>query len=237
MLEALLVGFMVGLQHALEIDHVAAVVSMVNGQKSRLSIMKHGFAWGIGHAATLLVVSLAIVVTGQAINESVAEWLEFAVGLMLVGLGIHVLWRLRRDRVHIHVHQHDDLQTHLHFHSHEIDVAPHPESVHQHEHTGLPLRSLAVGTMHGMAGSAALVAVVAASFGTFTSALAYITIFGLGSILGMVLFSTVISVPLAWSARTMTVTNMAVQSTIGIFTTSIGLMLAYEAKLHLLIAA
>ncbi len=237
MLEVLLVGFMVGLQHALEIDHVAAVVSMVNGQKSRLSIMKHGFAWGIGHAATLLVVSLAIVATGQAINESAAEWLEFAVGLMLVGLGIHVLWRLRRDRIHIHAHQHDDLQPHLHFHSHENDAAPHPESMHQHDHISLPLRSLAVGSMHGMAGSAALVAVVAASFGNFTSALMYITIFGLGSILGMVLFSTVISVPLAWSARTMTITNIAVQSAIGIFTASIGLMLAYETKLHFLFAA
>ena len=107
MLEVLFVGFLVGLRHALEIDHVAAVVSMVNGQKSRLSIMKHGFAWGLGHAATLLVVSLAIVATGQAMNESVAEWLEFAVGLMLIGLGTHVLWRLRQDHIHIHVHQHD----------------------------------------------------------------------------------------------------------------------------------
>ena len=194
MLEVLLISFLIGLQHALEIDHVAAVVSMVNGQRSRLSIIKHGFAWGIGHVATLLVVSLTIVAAGQAINESVAEWLEFTVGLMLVVLGIHVLWRLRRDRVHIHVHQHDDLQPHLHFHSHENDVVPHVESVHQHDHAGLPLRSLAVGTMHGMAGSAALVAVVAASFGTFTSALAYITVFGLGSILGMVLFSAVIAV-------------------------------------------
>lgn len=237
MLEVLFVGFLVGLRHALEIDHVAAVVSMVNGQKSRLSIMKHGFAWGLGHAATLLVVSLAIVATGQAMNESVAEWLEFAVGLMLIGLGTHVLWRLRQDHIHIHVHQHDDLQPHLHLHSHENDVLPHVESVHQHDHAGLPLRSLAVGTMHGMAGSAALVAVVAASFGNFISALMYITIFGLGSILGMVLFSTVISVPLAWSARTLTVTNMAVQSAIGIFTASIGLMLAYETKLHLIFAA
>lgn len=236
MFEVLLVGFLIGLQHALEIDHVAAVVSMVNGQKSRLSIVKHGFAWGIGHAVTLLVVSLAVVATGQAINVGAGEWLEFAVGLMLIGLGIHVLWRLRRDRIHIHAHQHDDLQPHLHFHSHENDAAPHQESVHQHDHASLPLRSLAVGTMHGMAGSAALVAVVAASFGNFISALMYITIFGLGSILGMVLFSTVISVPLAWSARKLTVANMVVQSAIGIFTTSIGLMLAYETKLHLLFA-
>lgn len=181
--------------------------------------------------------SLTIVAAGQAINESVAEWLEFAVGLMLVVLGIHVLWQLRRDRVHILVHQHDDLQPHLHFHSHENDAMAHVESVHQHDHASLPLRSFAIETMHGIAGSAALAAVVAASFGTFTSALAYITVFGLGSILGMVLFSAVISVPLAWSARMMTVTNMAVQSAIGIFTASVGLMLAYETKLHLLFAA
>jgi cytochrome c biogenesis protein CcdA len=236
MLEALLVGLFVGLQHALEIDHVAAVTSMMSGQKSRLSIVKHGVAWGIGHATTLLAVTLVIVATGQAINDSVAEWLEFAVGLMLVGLGIHVLWRMRRDRIHIHAHRHGDLQLHLHFHSHARDAAPHLESMHRHDHIRLPLRSMAIGTMHGMAGSAALIAVVAASFGNFTSALVYVAIFGLGSIAGMALLSAIMSVPLAWSARTMTITNVVAQSAIGILTISVGLVLAYETKLHLLVA-
>ena len=142
-------GFLLGMQHALEADHIAAVSSIAARRGHVADIVKHGLTWGLGHTLTLFAFA------GAAILETIARPMETAVGVMLIVLGAHVLWRLWRDRVHFHKHGHGDGTAHFHAHSHAGETAPHVRTAHAHEH-GFRWRTLLVGLMHGMAGSAAL---------------------------------------------------------------------------------
>ena len=158
MTSILLLGLLIGMQHALEADHVAAVSSFVVRGGTRRRMVAHGLTWGLGHAASLSLFAGAAIGLGASLGSRMALWLEAAVALMLILLGAHLLYRLWRDKVHFHRHRHGDGTVHVHAHSHAGEARAHARSVHGHEHpAGLPLRALAVGLMHGMAGSAALV--------------------------------------------------------------------------------
>ncbi|MCH7865701.1 MAG: urease accessory protein, partial [Proteobacteria bacterium] len=186
MASILFLGFFIGMHHALEADHVAAVASIASGEKSVQRIVRHGVVWGMGHTLTLLVFGGGAVLLGAAMPETLAHGLETAVGFMLIFLGGHVLYRLARDRVHFHIHRHHDGVSHLHAHSHRGEPRRHDPDRHQHEHQGrLPLRTLLVGMMHGMAGSAALLVLTAASVGPAPLVLLYVALVGAGSIIGM----------------------------------------------------
>ena len=223
-------GFLVGMQHALEADHVAAVSSIAAGRSSVRDIVKHGLTWGLGHTITLFIFAGAATLLGHTIPEHLASPLETAVGVMLVGLGAHVLWRLWRDRAHFHQHRHADGTAHLHFHSHGADTVPHQRNSHDHQH-GFRWRSLLVGLMHGMAGSAALLVLVVSQFANPLHGLLYILLFGIGSMLGMGALSTVIAVPLAVSARSLTWANRGLQAAVGVVTIAIGAMTIYSTAL------
>src|SRR5260221_4208687 len=111
-------GFLLGMQHALEADHIAAVSSIAVRRTHVGDIVKHGLTWGLGHTLTLFAFAGAAILLGRAIPDHVARPLETAVGIMLVGLGAHVLWRPWRDRGHFHRHSHGDRTVHLHPPSH-----------------------------------------------------------------------------------------------------------------------
>jgi ABC-type nickel/cobalt efflux system permease component RcnA len=112
------IGFLLGMQHALEADHIAAVSSIAARRTDVRDIVKHGLTWGLGHTLTLFAFAGAAILLGHAIPDRLARPLETAVGIMLVGLGAHVLWRLWRDRVLFHRHRHGDGTEHIHVHSH-----------------------------------------------------------------------------------------------------------------------
>ena len=215
-------GFLLGMRHALEADHVAAVASLTDRNTSFAQAARLGAAWGLGHTLTLLVFGTVVLAADTLVSERLAWALELGVGLMLVGLGADVLRRLVRSKVHFHVHRHDDGTTHFHAHSHE------DEDAHRHDHGGLPKRAIFVGSMHGMAGSAALVLLTVSRAPSLLGGLLYIGIFGLGSILGMALLSTAIAVPLRYSARTFTWMGNGLQGAIGAGTIAIGLALIYS---------
>jgi hypothetical protein len=216
-------GFLLGMQHALEADHVAAVSSIAARRNDIGDIVKHGLTWGIGHTLTLFAFAGAAIVLGHAIPERFTHPLETAVGVMLVGLGAHVLWRLWRDRVHFHKHIHDDGTVHMHAHSHAGETVAHSSVPHTHAHAhGFRWRSLLVGLMHGMAGSAALLVLTLAQASSPAIGLGYIALFGIGSMVGMGALSAVIAVPLAISARWLTWTNHGLQGVVGIVTVAIG---------------
>src|SRR5947199_4616679 len=118
-------GFLLGMQHALEADHIAAVSSIAARRSQVADIVKHGLTWGLGHTLTLFIFAGAAILLGRAIPEGIARPIETAVGLMLVGLGAHVLWRLWRDRVHFHGHGRCDGTVHFHAHSRAAGTAPH----------------------------------------------------------------------------------------------------------------
>ncbi len=228
----LLLGLVIGLQHALEADHVAAVSSMVSGETSMKRIVWHGALWGTGHAVMLAAVAGTLIYMGAALDGVLAGWIEFGVGVMLVALGGHVLWRLVRERIHFHAHRHDDGTMHLHAHSHAGETVPHVENAHAHEHPeGLPWRTLFVGLMHGMAGSAALMVLAATSIADPLYGAWYVVVFGVGSIVGMALLSAVIAVPLGYTAKSLTWAHNSLRGGIGVMTTALGFIVMYETQL------
>ena len=214
-------GFVLGMQHALEADHVAAVSSIAARRTDVRDIVKHGLTWGLGHTLTLFTFAGAAILLGHAIPEHWARPMETAVGFMLVGLGAHVLWRLWRDRVHFHRHGHGDGTVHLHAHSHAGETMPHARAPHAHGH-GFRWRTLLVGLMHGMAGSAALLVLAVSQASSAVAGLGYVALFGVGSMIGMGALSAVIAVPLAISARWLTRVNSGLQGAVGIVTIAIG---------------
>ena len=223
-------GFLLGMQHALEADHIAAVSSIAARRSHVADIVKHGLTWGLGHTLTLFAFAGAAILLGHAIPESVARPLETVVGIMLVGLGSHVLWRLWRDRVHFHRHGHGDGTVHFHAHSHAGEAAPHQRTAHVHDH-GFRWRTLLVGLMHGMAGSAALLVLAVTQASSPAAGLGYVALFGVGSMIGMGALSALIAVPLAVSARSLTWANRGLQGVVGLATIAIGIITVVETAL------
>jgi high-affinity nickel permease len=219
----LALGFLLGMQHALEADHIAAMSSIAARRTQAGDIVKHGLTWGLGHTLTLFAFAGAAILLGRAIPEHLARPLETAVGIMLLGLGAHVLWRLWRDRVHFHKHRHDDGTVHIHAHSHAGETVAHARAAHAHAH-GFRWRTLLVGLMHGMAGSAALLVLAVSQASSPAAGLGYVALFGIGSTIGMGALSTVIAVPLVVSARWLTWANSGLQAAVGIITMMIGVM-------------
>ena len=192
----LVVGFLLGVRHALDPDHVASVATISTSSRTLIDGLKQGVAWGVGHTLTLLLFGGAALFLGLAVPEDLAHFLELAVGVMLVLLGADVLRRIMKERIHVHRHDHRDGASHLHVHSHaQVDR-------HAHSHPPLiPLRALMVGFMHGLAGSAALVLLTVAAGPSIARGIVYIIVFGIGSILGMALLSVVIALPLRLSSN------------------------------------
>jgi cytochrome c biogenesis protein CcdA len=209
------------MQHALEVDHIAAVSTIAARRSGVADIVKHGLTWGLGHTLTLFLFAGLALVIGHSIPEQIAQPLEGAVGFMLVALGGHLLWRLWRDRVHVHVHQHGDGVRHLHLHSHADRLSHDAPTAHRHEH-GFRWRTLLVGLMHGMAGSAALLVLAVSQAPSPAQGLLYVALFGLGSMVGMGALSAVIAVPVVISARSLTTANRLLQGAVGVLTIAIG---------------
>ena len=180
-------GFLLGIKHAFEADHVAAVSAVISKNKSIKQSSLLGAWWGIGHTISLLVVGLVILLLKISIPEKIALSFEFIVGIMLVILGFNVLITINKNKIHIHRHNHGK-EKHIHFHSHKLTL--------NHEHTHFN-QSLFIGIIHGLAGSAVITLLVLTTVKSVFSGLIYILIFGIGSIIGMMFISSVISLPFA----------------------------------------
>ncbi|HKI61173.1 MAG TPA: urease accessory protein [Mariprofundaceae bacterium] len=223
MIEILLMGFLLGMRHAMESDHVAAVASLVTKSPSVRDSIRMGSVWGLGHTLTLFIFGSAVMMLDHMIPDRMALMLELAVGIMLVFLGIDVVCRFMRERVHFHAHRHADGTLHFHAHAHADDV-DHVSDNHMHMHSkGFPLRALFVGIMHGMAGSAALIVLTLHTVQSFGMGLLYISLFGIGSITGMAALSMAIMLPLRHSARRYAGLHQYLQLGIGSATVLLGI--------------
>ena len=224
MLGFLSLGFLIGMTHALEADHLAAMAAMSadkTGGRRRMAL--RGAFWGTGHTIMLFLLGGLVLVFGYALTEARAARIEFFVGIMLVLLGLNLFWRLARKRVHFHAHSHGNGKVHLHAHSHAGETAPHAASTHAHEHAqGLPWRALLVGLMHGAAGSAGLLTLAVATTQSPLVALGYILIFGVGSICGMAALSYAVAWPMGAIERTARVLHVAVAILAGVVAIGLG---------------
>lgn len=216
LLSILGIGFVLGARHALDTDHIVAISTMLSRHPNLRTSGLIGFSWGCGHTAVLLLVGLAVLTLNLAIPRSLAAVLEFAVGIMLVVLGASLAHTIWRDRWHLHSHQHDG-QTHLHLHNHAW------QEDHAHRHwVGGYLRPFLVGMVHGLAGSAALILIILSAVRTPLEGMAYIFVFGIGSILGMMVLGVLISLPILFSASIGRPIQMALQGLISVGSIGVG---------------
>jgi ABC-type nickel/cobalt efflux system permease component RcnA len=218
-------GFLLGLKHAAEADHVMAVTTFLSQERSLLRSCWVGLFWGAGHTLSLALAGTLIVPLKLNVSERLTGWLELAVAGMLVVLGAQALYRTWKDKFRLHRHPH----------MHAAGRAPH-EHWHLHvkgklQHNGwlhVGLRPLLVGVVHGAAGTGALMLLVFSTIHSPLRALLYILIFGAGSIAGMLIVSFVLAVPFQWAARRVASSYRIVQVSAGVFSCAFGIYLGVD---------
>lgn len=231
------------MRHALEADHISAVATLATKSNSSKSMVKIAATWGLGHTITLFIMGFIVLSMNFTLTDTVASTLELLVGIMLVAMGLEVLWRMKKDGLHFHSHSHGGKKhAHLHAHAGQLSTQQHNRASHDHPHvSAFPLRSLFVGMMHGMAGSAALLVLALGAAKSTASALSYIAIFGVGSIAGMALFTMVISLPINLASKRLSDQRFSswlgsgLKGSIGLATITLGVLLAYESGASILL--
>jgi high-affinity nickel-transport protein len=254
----LFLGFFLGMRHATDADHVVAIATIVSRQRTLRGSALIGGAWGIGHTLTILVVGSAIILFGVVIPTRVGLAMELAVGIMLVLLGLLTLTGLGRvireaasgaGKVipgHDHGHSHDYPHDHAHAHGDYVHQHAHGHGSGEHGHRddqtplaridrwlgGLTLyhylRPLVVGIVHGLAGSAAVALLVLAAVRDSGWAMAYLLLFGVGTVLGMMLITMALAAPFALSWTALPRFNWQLRVASGLISFGFGLLLIYE---------
>ena len=220
-------GLTIGLQHAFEPDHVAAVSTQVSkgkySKKPVKQILKEsiskssllGAIWGAGHTTTLVLIGLLVYVLAITIQEQVFSGLEFVVGLMLVFLGITTIFNKKIIRFkHKHPHKHEDGTIHLEEH-------PHIDSEHKHGH-----KSYVIGLIHGLAGSGSLVVLTATTLDNIGMVLGFILVFGIGSMIGMAMIGGLMGFPFALVGKISKIQKIF-RYVAGLFSLVIGIKIIY----------
>jgi len=223
------VGLAFGLKHATEVDHIVAISTIVSEHRNLWRSAVVGALWGMGHTASLIAVGVVVLALRVAIPEWVSSWLEFGVALMIIGLGASALVRALRKRreLHLHRHQHDGVShVHVHFHDRETEHAG-PVAAHSHAVKAVGIKPLLVGAMHGLAGSAALMLLVLAQTQSLMMGLVYLGVFGVGSILGMILMSGLVGLPFVLTSRRLSGIHYGLQTIAGALSIVFGLWYAY----------
>ena len=220
-------GFALGLRHALDVDHLAAVSTIVSRRKGVWRSSLVGACWGLGHTVSLLAVAVGVVGLHAEIPPTVGRLFELGVAGMLVVLGANLLWSVLAGRtVHAHAHAHDG-RRHVHPHVHAGDLADHDHGV------GAGRRPFAVGLVHGLAGSAGLMLAVVATIPDRLLALAYVAIFGVGSIGGMTAMSVLFAIPAALAHRQFAGAERVLRLCAAVASVAVGIALAWEIGMEL----
>ena len=248
LLSIIALGFFLGMRHATDPDHVIAVTTIVSRQRSILKSAAVGAFWGVGHTLTIFAVGIAIILFDLVIPPRVGLSMELSVGLMLIILGLMNVFSFRRALPEEAGHSHTDSHAaHSHHHSHGDYVHSHPHShdpeAHPHaaEHTPVawldrllgrnavyrPLRPLIIGIVHGLAGSAAVALLVLTTIRDARWAVAYLLVFGVGTIAGMMLITMSIASTFHLVGRSLRFSHrLAVAS--GLLSLGFGLVIAYH---------
>ena len=232
-------GLLLGFRHAFDPDHVVAVSTIVGEYRNPFRSFWIGISWGLGHTTTLFLIGIVIIGLRLTIPEGLAQILEGFVALMLIGLGVQVLYTLRKKKAYQHIHGHEE-DDHSQFHSHSAGYAI--DSTGHHEKDvwttaitkgiGRPFfrtKSFLIGTVHGLAGSAALTLLILASIESALVGLGYILVFGLGSVLSMGIVTMFISVPFVLAANRSTNLNGYIQLITGVVSILFGGFLIVES--------
>ena len=228
-LSLLSLGFVLGLKHSLDADHLAAVSTMTTERRSLLRSSLIGVWWGIGHTISLVVAGLLVMLLHLKIGPRTEAALEFCVGIMLILLGANALRKLiRGGTVHMHAHEHEG-HWHVHPHLHQKAARDAP---HTHHGFKVDARPLLVGMVHGMAGSAALTLLVLATISSTLVGFLYIAVFGAGSIGGMAMMSALFALPSRLTAKRFGKMDFAFRGLAALASLGLGLFTVYHIGLE-----
>jgi ABC-type nickel/cobalt efflux system permease component RcnA len=218
-------GFLLGIKHATEADHLAAVSTIVSERKGLFSSAIVGGLWGLGHTISLVIAGIFVLLLDFQISTQTENMLEFCVGIMLFLLGLNVLKKLLQGgEIHLHKHEHYG-RLHAHPHLHELGKE---DEENTHHAFSFSLRALIIGMVHGLAGSAALMLLVIPTIGTRFAGMLYIIVFGIGSIGGMMIMSFLVGLPFQLTNLRFNRFNLLIRGASGSFSIVIGLLIVYE---------
>jgi high-affinity nickel-transport protein len=248
LLSIIALGFFLGMRHATDPDHVIAVTTIVTRQRSVLKSAAIGAFWGVGHTLTIFAVGAAIILFDLVIPPRVGLSMELSVGLMLIILGVMNVASFRRSipeatsnahvespTIHSHHHSHGDY-VHSHPHTHDPDTHPHPaeqtpvawlDRVFGKMSVYRPLRPLIIGVVHGLAGSAAVALLVLTTIRDSRWAAAYLLVFGIGTIAGMMLITMSIASTFRLVGRSLRFSSRLAMAS-GLLSLAFGLVVAYH---------
>jgi len=248
LLSIIALGFFLGMRHATDPDHVIAVTTIVSRQRSIRRSALIGAFWGLGHTLTILLVGAAIIVFKLVIPPRLGLSMELSVALMLIILGMMNVVSFLRSApgadlerrgtsasTHSHAHSHGD---YIHSHSHR-----HVPERHGHRPDQTPLayldrmfggvgfyhyiRPLVVGIVHGLAGSAAVALLVLTTIRSSNWAIAYLLVFGIGTIAGMMLITMSIASTLHLFVRSHRFSRGLAMAS-GLLSVAFGIFVAYQ---------
>jgi ABC-type nickel/cobalt efflux system permease component RcnA len=248
LLSIIALGFFLGMRHATDPDHVIAVATIVTRERSILKSAVIGAFWGVGHTLTIFAVGAAIIVFDLVIPPRIGLSMELSVGLMLIILGVMNVFSFRRaipqaaiqagdesPTTHTHVHSHGD---YLHSHAHT-----HGPGGHTHSNEGTPvawldrvlgknslyrpMRPLLIGIVHGLAGSAAVALLVLTTIRDPRWAIAYLLVFGVGTIAGMILITMSIASTFRLIGQSLKFSRHLAMAS-GLLSLGFGLVVAYH---------
>ena len=211
-------GSLLGMRHALEPDHLAAVSTLVTGERNSYKAAFLGICWGLGHTFALIAVGTVLVILRAEMPVRIADAFELCVALMLIALGVRAIYLAAR--------QGPAGPAHVHHHGHVVHMH---QGAPGHIHIGtwtLARKPLCVGAIHGLAGSGALTALVLTTLPSTAARLTYMVVFGLGSTLGMAALSGLLGWPLARAGRHRGFAR-ALSLTVGFVSTTLGLFWGY----------
>jgi sulfite exporter TauE/SafE len=245
----IVIGFFLGMRHATDPDHVIAVTTIVTNQRKTSRAAWIGAMWGVGHTLTILIVGAAIILFNLVIPVRLGLGMELSVGVMLILLGVRNLGSFVRTLprssatqpsevvlIHTHAHAHGD---HIHIHPHAHQTGSHSHADEERPLDQLDrtfgkvafyqlLRPLLVGIVHGLAGSAAVALLILASIRNLSWAVAYLLVFGIGTIAGMMLITMSISSALHYVGNRFARLSHGLRMASGLMSVAFGLFLAYE---------